>query len=100
VDSEGHLLVFPSKELPEMARGKGIKILGVSSKKYAGGEERMVAVALLQPKQGLVVQCGGRKMTIKAAELDERYLGERGRRGSLLPRNYRKVDSIEPEISS
>jgi len=100
VDSEGHLLVFPSKELPEMVRGKGIKILGVPSKKYAGGEERMVAVALLQPKQGLVVQCGGRKMTIKAAEIDERYLGERGRRGSLLPRNYRKVDSIEPEISS
>jgi topoisomerase IV subunit A len=83
-----------------MARGKGIKILGVPSKKYNAGQERMVAVALLQPKQGLVVQCGGRKMTIKAPEIKERYFAERGRRGSLLPKNYRKVDFIEPDVAS
>ena len=36
-------------------------------------------------------------MTLKAKDIEERYLGERGRRGSLLPRNYRKVDYLEPE---
>jgi topoisomerase-4 subunit A len=98
VGSAGHLLVFPSAELPEMARGKGIKILGVPTKKYKDGEERMIATALVQPDQNLVVHCGARTMTLKAAELEERYMGERGRRGSLLPRNYRKVDFIEPEV--
>ncbi len=53
VDSVGHLLVFPSAELPELARGKGNKILGVPTRKYKAGEERMVAMALLQPDQGL-----------------------------------------------
>jgi topoisomerase-4 subunit A len=98
VGSAGHLLVFPSAELPEMARGKGIKILGVPTKKYKDGAERMIATALLQPDQNLIVHCGARTMTLKAAELEERYMGERGRRGSLLPRNYRKVDFIEPEV--
>jgi topoisomerase-4 subunit A len=98
VGSEGHLLVFPSAELPEMARGKGIKILGVPTKKYKDGEERMVAVALLQPGQNLIVHCGARKMTVKSGEIEERYLGERGRRGAKLPRNYRKVDRLEPEL--
>jgi hypothetical protein len=27
--------------------------------------------------------------------LEGRYLSERGKRGSLLPRNYRKVDRLE-----
>ena len=98
VGSEGHLLVFPSAELPEMARGKGIKILGVPTKRYKEGEEHMVAVALLQPGQNLILHCGARKMTIKSGEIEERYLAERGRRGAKLPRNYRKVDRLEPEV--
>jgi topoisomerase-4 subunit A len=98
VGSAGHLLVFPSSELPEMARGKGIKILGVPSKKYKEGEEQLVATALLQSDESLIVHCGSRKMTLKPREIEERYLGERGRRGSLLPRNYRKVDRLETEL--
>ncbi len=98
VGSAGHLLVFPSSELPELARGKGIKLLGVPTKKYNEGEERMVSMALLQADQNLVIHCGSRKMTLKARDIEARYLAERGRRGRLLPRNYRKVERIEPEI--
>lgn len=94
--SAGHLLVFPSAEVPEMARGKGIKLLGVPAAKYKAGDERMVAAALLQPGEPLQVVAGGRTMTVKWKEIESRYLGERGRRGALLPRNYRKVERIEP----
>lgn len=97
VGSAGHLLVFAAEELPEMARGKGIKVLGVPTKKFKEGAERMVSVCLLSPEQSLIVHCGSRKMTLKPADIEERYLGERGRRGSLLPRNYRKVDRLEPQ---
>ena len=95
VGSAGHLLVFPADELPEMARGKGIKVLGVPTKKFKQGEERMVATCLLEPGQALTIHCGKRKMTVKPDEIEDRYLGERGRRGSLLPRNYRKVTHLE-----
>ena len=83
-----------------MARGKGIKLLGVPSKKYKEGEERMVSATLLEPGENIEVHCGSRKMTLKWKELEQRYLGERGRRGSLLPRNYRKVERIATEQKS
>ncbi len=95
VGSAGHLLIFSAEELPEMARGKGIKVLGVPTKKFKAGEERMVATCLLEPEQSLVIHCGSRKMTLKPGDLEDRYLSERGKRGSLLPRNYRKVDRLE-----
>jgi len=60
---------------------------------------RFVSASLLQPDQNLLVYCGDRKMTLKWREIEERYMGERGRRGSLLPRTYRKVDRIEVETS-
>jgi topoisomerase-4 subunit A len=101
VGSAGHLLVFPSGEVPEMARGKGIKLLGVPGPKYKAGDERMVGAALLEPGENLVVHCdGGRKMTLKWKELNERYLSERGRRGSLLAKNYRRVERIEAEVKA
>lgn len=95
VSSEGHLLIFPVAELPELARGKGNKILGIPSKKAARREEYMAAVACIPAGDGLVVFSGQRHMTLKNGEL-EHYLGERGRRGLKLPRGYRKVDQLVP----
>jgi topoisomerase-4 subunit A len=87
--SAGRLLVCDAAELPELARGKGNKLLAVRA---AEGEE-MVAVAVLAPDQALAVKSGARTMTLRPAEL-EAYLGERGRRGALLPRGWRKVDGL------
>jgi topoisomerase-4 subunit A len=85
VGSGGHLLVFPSAEVPEMSRGKGLKLLGVPTKKFKDGEERMVASALLEPGQNLIVHCGSRQMMLKPKDLAGRYTGERGRRGGVGP---------------
>jgi topoisomerase-4 subunit A len=93
VSSTGRLLVFTADELPELARGKGNKILGIPSAKYRDGEERMVAIAVLSAADSLEVHSGQRRMTLKPAEL-ERYFGNRGRRGSLLPRGWRKVERL------
>jgi topoisomerase-4 subunit A len=93
VSSAGHLLVFPADELPELARGKGNKILGIPSAKYKAGEERMVATQILGPDDGLQVFSGQRTMTLKWEELGH-YDGNRGRRGNLLPRGWRKVDRL------
>ena len=90
--SEGKMLVFPVKDLPELPKGKGNKIFGVSAK----GEETMTAIAVITSAQNLVVHSGERKMTIKYADLKE-YKGERAQRGSVLPRGWRKVDKLDVE---
>ena len=99
VSSIGRLLLFPADELPELSRGKGIKILGIPGKKYSAGEERMVAVALVAPDQPLLVFSGQRRMSLKGDDL-EHYLGKRGRRGSMLPRGWRKVERLDVERES
>jgi topoisomerase-4 subunit A len=92
VSSEGKMLVFPVKDLPELPKGKGNKIFGVSSK----GNETMTAIAVIDSSQNLVVRSGERKMTIKFDDLKE-YRGERAQRGAVLPRGWRKVDRLEVE---
>ncbi|HKQ85086.1 MAG TPA: DNA topoisomerase IV subunit A [Steroidobacteraceae bacterium] len=98
VNTEGKLLVFPVKDLPELPRGKGNKIFGLSSKKVETREELLVGIAIVAPEQNLLVWSGDRKMTLKFSELKE-YRGERAQRGAVLPRGWRKVDRLEVEGS-
>jgi topoisomerase-4 subunit A len=92
VSSEGKMLVFPVKDLPELPRGKGNKIFGISGK----GDEKLAAIAVITSSQNLVVKSGDRKMTIKYSDLKE-YRGERAQRGAVLPRGWRKVDRLDVE---
>jgi topoisomerase-4 subunit A len=94
VNSEGQMLVFPSDELPEMARGKGNKMFGIPTKKAESREETLVAVATLVEGPKLVVWCGERSMTLGWKEL-EPHRGARAQRGAMLSRNCRKVDRLE-----
>ncbi len=93
VSSIGRLLIFPAGELPELARGKGNKIIGIPSAKFKSGEERMIAMQVIGPDEGLQIVSAQRVMTLKWGDLGH-YDGERGRRGSLLPRGWRKVDRL------
>ena len=96
VNSDGRLLAFPVADLPELPRGKGNKIFGIPSKKAASGEESLVAIAVVAPGQTLRVLSGERHMGLSFKELGE-YRGERGQRGAVLPRGWRKVDGLEVE---
>jgi topoisomerase-4 subunit A len=89
----GRLLVFPATELPELARGKGNKILALPRPKGGEVPEFMCGVTVVGPKQSLVIDCGARHMTLKPRDLAH-YAGVRGRRGSVLPRGWRKVTGI------
>jgi len=93
--SDGRLLVVPATELPRLARGRGARLQGIPPKKLAAGELEMVAVAAIPAGAGLVVRAGRRRMTLKAKDL-EAYRGERGRRGTPLPRGWRGVEALEP----
>ncbi|MCB1856520.1 MAG: DNA topoisomerase IV subunit A [Halieaceae bacterium] len=93
VTTEGRLLVFPLEELPQLARGKGNKIIGIPPARVQSRDEFVVAVQVVSEQQSLVVYAGKRHIKLKFSEL-EHYRGERGRRGNKLPRGFQKVDAM------
>ncbi|MCJ7591541.1 MAG: DNA topoisomerase IV subunit A [Woeseiaceae bacterium] len=93
VSSIGRLLLFEMEELPELAKGKGNKLINIPSKKYKSGEETMVAAAVIPEDGSLQVHTGTRVMTIKWSDLDD-YYGDRALRGSMLPKGWRKVERL------
>jgi topoisomerase-4 subunit A len=88
--------VFPVADLPELPRGKGNKIFGISSKKSLVEPDALLAIAAVAPGQALRVLSGERHMGLTYRELGD-YRGERGQRGAVLPRGWRKVDGLEVE---
>ena len=93
VSSIGRLLMFEMDELPELAKGKGNKLLNIPGKKYSSGDEQLIAAAVVPEDGNLQVHCGERMMTVKWNDTDS-YYGERALRGSLLPRGWRNVDRL------
>ena len=96
VTTEGHMLVTELSELPQMARGKGNKIINIPSSRLKSGDEAVTALSLIQDGEKLTVHSGKKYKVMKPDEVDS-YYGERGRRGLKLPRGYRNVDRLEVE---
>ncbi|MEJ2418406.1 MAG: DNA topoisomerase IV subunit A [Exilibacterium sp.] len=94
VSNEGRLLVFPVEELPEMAKGKGNKIMNIPSARVQAREEYVVGVVVIGERDVLRLNSGKRHLSLKRVDL-EHYRGERGRRGNKLPRGFQKVDSLD-----
>ena len=94
ITSEGHMLMFRVAELPELAKGKGNKIIGIPSGKVAERQEFVVAYGVLGANQSLVIHSGKRFLKLGMGDL-EHYRGERGRRGNKLPRGFQNVDRVE-----
>jgi topoisomerase-4 subunit A len=94
VNSIGRLLMFEMDELPELSKGKGIKLLNIPTKKYQAGEEKLVAAAVVPEGGDLRVHTGKRTMTVRWNDSDP-YYGERAQRGALLPQGWRSVERLE-----
>lgn len=93
VTTEGRLLLFPVRDLPQLGKGKGNKIIGIPGERVASREEYLTDLAVLPSGSSLVLQAGKRTLTLKADDL-EHYKGERGRRGNKLPRGFQRVDQL------
>lgn len=94
--NEGRLLVYPVRDLPVLAKGKGNKLINIPTDRSSKREELVVAVATLSAEQSIVVQAGKRKLTLKPSDWAF-YQGERGRRGNKLPRGLQAVNSVYAE---
>ncbi|MCK0538684.1 DNA topoisomerase IV subunit A [Alcanivorax quisquiliarum] len=96
LSNEGRLLIFPATELPEMARGKGNKMMSIPAARVQDRVEFVQAVQVFERDDTLVVYSGRRHLNLKPSDV-EHYLGERGRRGAKLPRGFQNVDSMAVE---
>ncbi len=93
ISSDGRMVVYGIEQLPEMAKGKGVKLISLPSTK----DKKSLTLkftAVVEAKQSLLLNAGKRQMSLKFRQLNE-YLSERGKRGQALPRGYQKVDAIE-----
>lgn len=94
ITNEGRMLLFAVDALPQLAKGKGNKIIGIPSERAKLREELLMHLYLVPQGASVTLWAGKRKLTLKSSDL-EYYRGERGRRGAKLPRGLQRVDSVE-----
>jgi len=97
ISNEGRMLLFPLRDLPSLAKGKGNKIINIPSAKAQTREEFVCCLAVVPDGASVKVVAGKRSMTLSPADL-EHYQGERGRRGNKLPRGLQRVDDLIVEL--
>lgn len=90
------MLVFPLTSLPELAKGKGNKLISIPSARVKNREEFVTLLNVVPADAAVTLYAGKRKLTLKPSDL-EHYRGERGRRGNKLPRGLQRVDAVEVE---
>ncbi|MGL9751657.1 MAG: DNA topoisomerase IV subunit A [Symbiopectobacterium sp.] len=90
VTAAGRVLVFPVSDLPQLSKGKGNKIISISSADFAEGNDRLALLLVVWPQATVKLYSGKRKIVVRASE----HHGERGRKGTLL-RGLQHIDRIE-----
>ncbi|MGR5095781.1 DNA topoisomerase IV subunit A [Vibrio maritimus] len=96
ITNQGRMLLFPIKDLPQLGKGKGNKIINIPSAKAKAREEFVSHLMALPQGTSITLYAGKRKLGLKPSDLDN-FRGERGRRGGLLPRGLQRVTRIEVE---
>lgn len=91
---DGRLLVFAIEEVPELNKGKGVRLINITQARFTAGQEWLQSVSLVPENYSLTLHAGRRHLTLKTADLAH-YAGERGKRGHKLPRGLQKVTDVE-----
>jgi topoisomerase-4 subunit A len=94
ITNQGRMLLFPVKDLPQLNKGKGNKIINIPSAKAKEREEFVSYLVTIPQGITVTLYAGKRKLGLKPSDLDN-FRGERGRRGGLLPRGLQRVTRIE-----
>lgn len=94
ISNEGRMLVFPVNSLPNLSKGKGNKMINIMAAKATKREEFVTILKIIPEDGAVTLHAGKRKLTLKSTDLVP-YQGERGRRGSKLPRGLQRVDKVE-----
>ena len=94
VTTEGRMLIFPVRDLPELPKGKGNKIIQIPPKAARERKELVKFIQIIPDGATVKIHSGKQAVRFTWGSLSV-FMGERGRRGKLLPRGYQRVDHIE-----
>ena len=94
LSSSGRMLIFPLSQLPLLPRGKGNKIIHFAPGRSANEKEILKSVVILPVGATLKIYAGRRHLSLKKESL-ERYFGNRGRRGQMLPHGLQRAEQLE-----
>ncbi|MGE3320031.1 MAG: DNA topoisomerase IV subunit A [Candidatus Berkiella sp.] len=89
LSDEGRLLIVDLSEVPEMTKGKGMKLMQLTA-----GSECIIAVCALSHKDSLTLIAGRRQLDLKPKDLDD-YLAERAKRGQKLPKGFSQATGLQ-----
>ncbi|MEC8956380.1 MAG: DNA topoisomerase IV subunit A [Pseudomonadota bacterium] len=99
VSSIGKLLLFDLKDLPQLAKGKGNKLINIPTKKFKLGEEKLTGVAILKEGDDLnVYRDKNKPMTLKWKDLGE-YVSERALRGKNYSKKFKRAIGLSLDES-
>ncbi|MFB6421784.1 MAG: DNA topoisomerase IV subunit A [Candidatus Malihini olakiniferum] len=90
VTAVGRMLLFPLSDLPKLPKGKGKKIISISSDDFATGKDRLVILLVVSPLATVNFFSGKHKIVVRASE----HNGKRGEKGTLF-RGLQHIDRIE-----
>ena len=96
VSNEGKLLIHHIAELPQLPKGKGVKIMNIPTAKTKSRQEFVTAVTVIDEEDNLKIYSGKRYKVLKPEDM-EAYEGERAQRGHKLPQGFRSVSRMEPD---
>lgn len=87
ISQDGRLLVLPLSTVPEMTKGKGTKLMGLTK----GGA--LIHAILLSAKHSLTLIAGKKKLTLTPKDW-KAYIEEAGARGQKLPKGFEKIQQL------
>ena len=99
VTTAGYLTIYAVTELPELAKGKGVKLINIPAKLLKARDEYVLGATIFRKGQHVLVHSGKRYLRLKGQDL-EHYMGERGKRGRKLPKGFQTVKAITTEAAS
>ncbi|MEQ1636130.1 MAG: DNA topoisomerase IV subunit A [Methylococcales bacterium] len=97
VTLQGRLLVFPVMDLPELAKGKGNKIIQIPALDLTSGADKVVDMQVLSAGVALRIVSGKRQLTLKSSDI-ALFKGGRAKRGLPLPRGFQRVDALGLDV--
>ncbi|MDH5180087.1 MAG: DNA topoisomerase IV subunit A [Gammaproteobacteria bacterium] len=98
VTSEGYMLIHHIGEIPQLPKGKGIKIINIPSARLKSRDEYVSAITVIDEQNSIMIYSGKRHKVLKQDDM-QHYEGERAQRGRKLPQGFRTVDRMEADLS-
>ncbi len=94
ITDTGRLLIFALAELPQLNRGKGVKLINIPAARHKAGDEKLQSVAVFREGDSLRLFAGKQHMRLKPKDIDT-FVGTRAQRGRALPRGYKRATAVE-----